>query len=210
MTLAPPPLDIGEWDDTHEITPVVRDASPVATDAGTGQAVRYQGGQVARHVQASEAVHHAFRVARHRVREIRDREGGLPHAAYTGTPPSLKEHRDYGYSKVWVPPGHEHGGVADRYGTFYNKTIGTAGVALCDAGAWIFHKAFRFTVAFLAAYVLTAITLAIFGLKSLAFWLIIGLAAFALLLVGLLRFWPQRKDQPIVLNPDEDQEGSAS
>lgn len=194
MRFAPPaPLLIDSLPEDTEgfgLVGVVDSVSP-ATDAGPGRLAAVQGGDVARHVQASALVRKAWRTARYQLREMRQQEGGLPAAMYQRKPPSLKEHDDYTRSKAWVPVGHR-GQVADRYGTFYLKTIGRAGVAAGNGISGTAHKPFRATVAFLIAYTLTVIFLAIFGEKQLAVWMAAGLAAVVAALVAALRFWPQR------------------
>lgn len=150
-----------------------------------------------RHVQAGAAIQQAIRVAQFRIRQARDRDGSLPAALYKGQAPSLEQHHGYVRSKAWVPPGHE-GGVADRFGTLFGNTAGAAGVAAGNVISGVSHKPFRATVAFLAVYVLAVICLVFAGEKTIAAWMGAGLVIFAVVLYGLLRFWPQKKlDSPM-------------
>ena len=143
------------------------------------------------HVQVTAAYRAVTRSARHKIRDLRRKEGGLLAGLYLEKPPSLAEHRVYVQRKAWVPPGHD-GGVADRYGALWGNTLGTAGVAVGNTISALAHRPFRSTIALLAAYALTVIALFAAGEPAAAIWMIAGLAVLGSALVAALRFWPQK------------------
>lgn len=91
-------------------------------------------------------VHH-FRVARRKIKDTAERDGGWVNGLLAAKPPSVDEQRAYVHRRAWLPEGHE-GGIADVAGVGYHRAIGYEGVSLGGAISGICARPFRFAVAF--------------------------------------------------------------
>lgn len=166
--------------DISVLKQIISQQSPPAGDAGVTDAhpdltvVPLAGSQMSRPEQAQAALSHAWHLATLRIRDLREREGGMLHSAYHGNPESLAELDEYRRSRAWVPvalrtpdPGEDEplaGEVkvsfAEWEGALYYATIGRAGKAFCNWGSWTFERQFRFWLTLLTATILAIITVA--------------------------------------------------
>src|SRR6185312_16240726 len=83
------------------------------------------GGTMARTAQAGYAgLRFICATIAGRFRDMTRREGGIPHAAYTGQPESLEALDKYRASRVWVAPADRgKGGFAETENAIYLATI---------------------------------------------------------------------------------------
>ena len=153
MIRLPRPLSLVPRDSTAEEGEVPATPGPAAPAA----LVPLSGRRMSVREQSAAAVTHAFRTGWRRARDLARREGGLVHGLLAARPPSVLEHFQYGTSRAWVPPGHD-GGLAERLGVLYNRTIGAALVLAGEVLIGTGHKPLRF---FLALFTILAAVTAI-------------------------------------------------
>jgi hypothetical protein len=175
--------------------PIIVDPPRPGAERGSQPVITLQGGQMALGDQAKAAGGHAYRAARRRLRDMRQREGGLPRELLSGKPPSVEEQRAYVRNRAWVPLGHE-GGMAERGGVLWGNLVGTPGVAAGNTISALAHKPLRGIIAFGLTYILAAILVAVLVSKQAGIWMAIALFALAVVIVGALRvslnIWPAR------------------
>lgn len=172
------PLRTVTDDDEQEIPAPSAAAGPPADGAeplpAQAPLVLLEGGRMGWRDQCVAAVAHSLRVARHRSRELAEREGGLARSALAGKSPSVAEQNDYARSRAWVPPGHD-GGILEGMGVIYHALAGRPGVACAQAWGWLWSRPFHSVAAACLTLAVTITVLAVTG-HDLAAWLT-GLAA---------------------------------
>lgn len=126
---------------------------------------------------------HQAAYTRQQVRELRHREGGVVHRLWHGQPRSMAQRAEYVQNRRWVKPGHE-GGVADKGGTAFHKTIGpplkVIGLAFSGAG----DSPLVFFYAYFGALSLTELGLWLAGDSMIAVW--VAVIHIAIVVVGAL------------------------
>jgi hypothetical protein len=90
---------------------------------------------------------HHFRVARRKIKDTAERDGGWVNGLLAAKPPSVNEQCEYVRTRGWLPPGHE-GGIADVAGVGYHRAIGYEGVGFGNAVSGLAARPFRFAAGF--------------------------------------------------------------
>jgi hypothetical protein len=178
-----PPLSVGHWQnaeppDTEDVP--APELEPETRQGATVHLMPIQGAQTSWLEQSNYAILHSLRMAWKRTQDFSRREGNVIHGLLRAKPESLAEHSAYVSSRAWVPPAHE-GGIAERAGVAYGRTIAPPAIALFNAGSAIAARPLRGTIAFLTTYLLTGVALYALGHHAAAEWMIAGLLAAAAL-----------------------------
>jgi hypothetical protein len=92
--------------------------------------------------QAKAAAGHAWRIAKRRAKDAREREGSVVAGLARAKLPSIEEQCQYARSRAWVPPGHEDG-IAAAMGVVFHALIGRPGVAAANLAGALCARPFR-------------------------------------------------------------------
>lgn len=133
-----------------ESAPAAPDAAPVADDApaevpAPAPLVLLGGDRMTQRDSLLAALANAIRAARHRSKELAEREGGMVAGMLSGQAPSVRAQRRYVSARKWVPPGHD-GGTLEGMGLVYGP-LGSAVVSLGQSLAAIGAYPLRASIA---------------------------------------------------------------
>jgi len=145
----------------HDIQPAAAGVAAAAAPAPAAL-VLLEGGQMGWRNQCVAAVAHSIRLARHRSRELAEREGGMVSGLLSSPPPSVADQNAYAKSRAWVPPGQD-GGLAEGMGVIYHALVGRPGVAVGNAFSATHARPLRWCIALGVTLALAIIVLVLTG-----------------------------------------------